>query len=223
MVRRALLSLCLLLLLFSGADVSAKDIQATAFDFVDGDTLLIKPRTFVRLAGIDTPELAHEGMPEQFHARDSWALAVGLAGKGPLRLVPVGGGKDRYGRHLVEAFLPDGRSLNTLLVQSGVAFVYFHKDLPAVFFDDLLKAQQEAISRKAGFWPHVLASRHGGPYVGNENSRRFFSADCPEGKRVAARNRVVFANMKEAFLFGYSPARPCNIWPAGANVISGGE
>ena len=63
------LVLCLALLI--GTQVTAQDLPKTfsVARCFDGDTVKLTDRRIVRLAGIDTPELAHEKTYEQFYAK----------------------------------------------------------------------------------------------------------------------------------------------------------
>lgn len=204
------------------AQVEAQNLVVSGATFLDGDTFVYNRASKVRLAGIDTPEIGHDGAPDQYYAEASRKIAAEIAGKATLVLVPVGAGKDRHGRGLCDVRLPDGRSLNEVLVEKGSAYVYYHDDVPQALQARLLAAQRRAMDARAGFWKVVLESFPAGEYVGNRNSHRFFSPGCAEGRRVASRNRVYFSTAEDAFRAGFSPARPCNIWPAVRNVRTGG-
>lgn len=218
MIRMTCKCLVLLLGLFlvvSGASLAAERVRL----FHDGDTFLMEDGETVRLAGIDTPELGHDGEPDQYYARRSKELALRLAAGQPLRVQPVGAGKDHYRRSLAEVYLPDGKSLNVLLVAEGAAFVYYHPDIPESLLRRLMHAQREAIQGNRGMWQRLLhSSLNEKKYIGNRNSRRFFTDDCREGRRISRKNRVYFKSMTEAFMTGFSPARPCNLWPNEGNI-----
>jgi micrococcal nuclease len=85
----------------------------------DGDSIVVMRGGVgieVRLDGIDCPELA------QAFGRKAKVFTSGLVFGKAVRLVVTG--KDRYDRELAEVFLPDGRSLNKVLVGSGLAWWY---------------------------------------------------------------------------------------------------
>ena len=52
------------------------------------------------------------------------------------------------------------------------------------------------------------------PYIGNRNSKRFFSKACLRTANISKKNQIRFSDLEEAFRSGYAPARPCGIWPS---------
>ena len=102
----------------------ARAFGATVERVVDGDTFIAVrrgERLRVRLIGVDAPESVKPGAPVECWGPESSRLLT--------RLLPVGtrvraayqdGGKlDRYGRHLWDVWLPDGRFLQAKLVRRG--------------------------------------------------------------------------------------------------------
>ena len=181
----------------------------------DGDTLKLKDRRIVRLAGIDAPETAHKDAPAQYYSRQARQILEGLARGKTIRLeFPGANIKDRHGRLIANALLPDGTSLNEQLVQAGAAFFYPHEDLDPEFQKRLAKLQAEAIQERRGFWEGLLnlplAKEN---YVGNRNSLRFFPNNCPPAQQIRPRNKENFGTLMDAFLAGYAPARICVFWP----------
>lgn len=85
---------------------------------VDGDTLNLNGER-LRIWGIDAPEMNTSEGKEAAKFLDSV-----ISGK-PLTCVDPKGAKipsrDRYGRPVVQCFLPDGRDLGCILVSSGRA------------------------------------------------------------------------------------------------------
>lgn len=181
----------------------------------DGDTIKLTDRRIVRLAGIDTPEMDHGKQKPQYYARESLEQLTQLVQGKEVRLAAVDAkGKDHYGRMLADVILPDGRSLSDIMVRNGAAFVYPHSDLTPHFQERLRKLQHEAIAARRGMWAHLLtlpAAKK--TYLGNRESMRFFPTDCAEVQQIKPRNRVFFGTLMDAFMAGYSPARPCNFWP----------
>jgi endonuclease YncB( thermonuclease family) len=182
----------------------------------DGDTVKLTDRRVIRLAGIDAPELPHEGMKAQYYAREARQELIRLAQGKKVRLVADGqnGLKDSHGRIIADLHLENGHSLSALMVRCGAALFYPHKDQNTDFQKHLLELQQKSIADRAGLWTRLfslpLALNN---YVGNRASSRFFPADCPEVQLVKPRNRVYFGTLMDAFLAGYAPARACLFWP----------
>lgn len=181
----------------------------------DGDTLKLRDRRVVRLAGIDAPELGHGDARPQYYAREAMAELARLAQGQPVAMLPAGdNAHDRYGRLVADVRLADGRSLNDLMVASGAAFFYPHRDLRPDFQERLRNLQAQAIRERRGLWAHLLELPVAQEtYVGNRASLRFFPINCREAQHIKPRNRVHFGTLMDAFLAGYAPARICIFWP----------
>lgn len=183
----------------------------------DGDTIKLKDRRVVRLAGIDAPETAKKDQPAQYYGRQARQTLESLCrGKTVSLQFPGSEIKDRHGRLIANVILPDGESVNEMMVSAGAAFFYPHSNLDPEFMKGLAELQAEAIQERRGLWDYLLslplAKAH---YVGNRKSMRFFPADnCPAGEKIRPRNRENFGTLMDAFLAGYAPARYCIFWPA---------
>jgi endonuclease YncB( thermonuclease family) len=122
---------------------------------IDGDTFVVKDvygmEQHVRFVDINTPELAHDGNPEEPFARDARARVQQLALGKTVKLVIARKGHDKYGRILADVYLPNGDWLNYQLVDEGLAHVYTFAD-DAMHPDALLKAEQEARVARRGLW-----------------------------------------------------------------------
>ena len=185
-----------------------------AFCF-DGDTIKLTDRRVVRLAGIDTPELHNGKEHPQYYAREAMKELLSLVQGKVVHLISVNeDDRDHYGRIVADVILPDGRSLSDIMISNGAAFVYPHKGLEEHFIERLRILQNKAISERRGMWEFILAmpAAHR-TYIGNRQSRRFFTADSPFVQHIKPRNRVIFGTLMDAFTAGYAPARPCPFWP----------
>ena len=182
----------------------------------DGDTMKLRDRRVVRLAGIDSPELGRGEATPQYYAREAKAELQRLAQGRRVSLLSAGvSDHDRHGRVVADVRLEDGTSLNDLMVESGAAFFYPHQDLGPEFQERLRDLQAQAIHERRGLWAHLLTLPLAHEtYVGNRNSLRFFPVNCPEAHHIKPRNRVHFGTLMDAFLAGYAPARVCVFWPA---------
>jgi endonuclease YncB( thermonuclease family) len=109
----------------------------------DGDTITglddSKTQFKVRLDAIDAPEL---GQP--FGQASKKALSEKVFGKD---VVVIPKTKDKYGR-TVGHILIDGRDVNLLMLQEGMAWHYKHYDHNA----RLARAEEEARVAKKGLW-----------------------------------------------------------------------
>lgn len=189
---------------------------------IDGDTCQLADGRRVRLAGIDAPELAHGGRPAQYYALEAMETLKRLTQGLSVQLVPVGEGRDRFGRTLGDLRLPDGKRVSERMLAAGAAFVFWFSDLPRTEVERLLAVQRRAMAVGAGFWPRILAlEAPRRPYVGNTASHRFHAPDCSDARKIRRSNRVLLPTQAQAFLLGYAPARDCSPWPLARNGSGG--
>ncbi len=98
------------------------DAWATVTHVYDGDTVRLDNDSKVRLIGLDTPELGHDGNPSQPYAVEAHRKLQGLLG--PRRRVGLRYDAERYdhhGRRLAHLFLPDGTNVQRALLEAGLA------------------------------------------------------------------------------------------------------
>ncbi len=189
----------------------------------DGDTCQLADGRRLRLAGIDAPETGHGGAPAQYYAAEAASLLARLTVGQPLRLEPVGEGRDRFGRLLGDLVGPDGASVALRMLDQGAAYVFWHPDLPASWTDRALAAQRRAMAGRVGFWARILSlPAPDRPYVGNAASRRFHDPRCRDAGRIGPRNRVLLPDLAAAFGQGYAPARDCTPWPPAGDTAPAG-
>ncbi len=122
--------LFLALALFGGAEAGTLDCPAGRFDdnarvehVYDGDTVRLVDGRKVRFIGINTPEIGHDGeRSEPFAEAARTEVEHQLKTGGERLKLRIGREqRDRYGRLLAHPFLPDGTSLNGVLLQKGLA------------------------------------------------------------------------------------------------------
>jgi micrococcal nuclease len=120
---------------------------------VDGDTVRLRGIGSVRLIGVDTPEVY--GHVECFGPEASRYVKGLLPPGSPVRYSVGAEPRDRYGRLLAYVYLPDGGTLNRLLVTGGYATVLTiaPNDRYARAFG---AAERAARAAHAGMWgrPH---------------------------------------------------------------------
>lgn len=118
--------------------------QARVISIADGDTLTVlhnRTQIRIRLYGIDCPE---SGQP--FHSRAARRTAA-LAHGQTVTVKPES--RDRYGRLVAWIILPDGRSLNEVLVAEGLAW-HFRRFAP--HNRRLAQLEQSARDARRGLW-----------------------------------------------------------------------
>ncbi len=134
----------------------ARHGTATAYvkKVFDGDTILavIKgKKRKVRLLGIDTPEKDGPYTREEPFGKEATRRAVRLVEEKTVTLVfGEKRKKDRFGRLLAYVLLPNGKSLNEILLNEGLAEVYRNGKHP-------LKKRYRQIAKEAqkrckGLW-----------------------------------------------------------------------
>ena len=137
------LVLLLLILATTSAPASEKTITVRVVGVHDGDTITglddSKTQYKIRLDAIDAPEL---GQP--FGQTSKKALSEKVFGKD---VVVIPKTKDKYGR-TVGHILIDGRDVNLLMLEEGMAWHYKHYDHNA----RLARAEEEARAAKKGLW-----------------------------------------------------------------------
>lgn len=122
--------------------------------FVDGDTIAVDmngTEETVRFIGIDTPETHKPNTPVQCYGPAAAAYTKNRIGSQRVRLVSdsLTTNRDRYNRLLRYVVLPDGATLNLVLVQKGYAFAYaFPFSRSAEFF----AAMDKAKAANTGLW-----------------------------------------------------------------------
>jgi len=107
----------------AGAECPTGRVDAeVAVSYVyDGDTVRLDGGTRLRFIGINTPEIDHEGGRSEPYAMAARKRVQQLLDDGRLRIRYGVERRDRYGRLLGHPYLADGRSLNVLLLQEGLA------------------------------------------------------------------------------------------------------
>jgi len=101
------------------------DAQVRVSHVIDGDTVRLSDGRHLRLIGVDTPELAHNGAPAQplgIEARDRLRQLLAQH-QNTLNLRYDNERHDRYGRLLAHAFLVDGSSIEAWLQEQGLGTV----------------------------------------------------------------------------------------------------
>lgn len=137
------------------AAASSVMLAATVVRVIDGDTvdvLLERGQERVRLIGIDTPESAHPEIGMEPWGPEASNFASMLLPPGtPVRLELDVQERDPYGRLLAYLYLPDGRMMNEVMLQEGLAQLLTIP--PNVrYVGRFVAAQQQARAARKGIW-----------------------------------------------------------------------
>ena len=111
--------------LLAGDCQPSSDIQkAEVAAVIDGDTLRLKDGRHVRLIGLDTPELGHQGSADMAGARGAREGLRQLIKqtKGVIFLQTGNQPKDRYGRLLAHVYSAEQKNLNRRLLEMGLSY-----------------------------------------------------------------------------------------------------
>jgi micrococcal nuclease len=212
-MKNSLMRCCMVLILAASAAAGNADDWVMARWVADGDTIVLQDNRHVRYIGIDTPEIDPVNPQAAPMGNAARLINRQLVEGWRLQLVYDREKTDRYGRTLAYVYRRDGLFVNAELLKKGFANVL--PTFPNVSQEDyLLAVQREAMQRGRGIWQMVdKDARPAHAYLGNRRSKRFHAHDCPMGKKMSAKNRLVLENEWVAFWFGYSPAKECIEFP----------
>lgn len=147
---------------FSGSistDENINLLETEVIRVIDGDTFVANINGVeekVRLLLIDTPEVVHPSKPvEPFGPEASQFTKELIEGKKVYLEFDIQE-RDKYGRILAYVYLLDGRMLNELLLEKGLAQVVVYQ--PNVkYVDEFREIQKEAQKNKVGLWGDLQA------------------------------------------------------------------
>lgn len=122
---------------------------------VDGDTIWVRTGAgfeFVRLIGIDTPEVAGPYTEEECFGPEASRRAAELLEGERVVLVadPRTAERDKYDRLLRHVFTEDGRHVNALLVEEGFARYFPFESFS--YMDDFAELEARAKADRLGLW-----------------------------------------------------------------------
>lgn len=130
--------------------VSASTTSATVTKVVDGDTVYLDDGRRVRLQGINSPEVAHNGKPADALGEDAkQALAKWIPNQ--VRVWVGAEAYDHHGRTLGTLFTASGENLNAKMVREGMAYhISFPPEL--TYLSCYKHAEKSARDRHLGVW-----------------------------------------------------------------------
>jgi micrococcal nuclease len=118
---------------------------------IDGDTIVVAPKSTIRLIGADTPETVKPEHPVEPLGPEATAFTKRFLSGGSARLTFDRERVDRFGRHLAYVWA-DHRLLNEELIRNGLA-----RFEPRFHYSELMKrrfrqAEREAKDAHLGIW-----------------------------------------------------------------------
>ncbi len=145
-------ALLVLLFVALGADAATQPVRVEKVErVIDGDTVVLASGEVIRLAGINTPELARKDQPEQPLAREARDALQELIAGHAIEIQEAPGNKDRYGRTLAYLLIPTGDTVQELLLRQGLASVVVIA--PNDFYlTEFVRAEDDARRLHRGIW-----------------------------------------------------------------------
>ncbi|MDM5357817.1 thermonuclease family protein [Peribacillus sp. ACCC06369] len=140
----------------SSKEEKGRTFTAEIVRVVDGDTVKIKMpngnEETVRLLLVDTPETVHPSKPVQPFGPEASKFTKDLMPEGSKVEVETGiGERDKYGR-LLAYFYVDGKMVNKLLLEKGLARVAYVYAPNTKYLDELEDMQKQAQKEEIGIW-----------------------------------------------------------------------
>ena len=122
---------------------------------IDGDTIVVSPNEKVRLIGVDTPETVHPNKVVACFGKEAKQFTRDAVEGKTIRLVmdtvnAKRQHKDRYGRTLAYAYLPDGKMLNAELIRQGYAHAYTRFSFR--YLVEFKQLERQARIQTVGLW-----------------------------------------------------------------------
>jgi len=156
------LLLCALLCLLIPADLFALEARGRVLRVEDGDSLFVQTLGKVRLLGIDAPEWK-DGPRDDYYlkqgisqaqlrvvAKQARSYLAGLVMDQEILLKTEETRRDSYGRLLAYAYLKDGRLVNRMLIEKGLASTF--RRYAFSLKKEFLKAEDRARKKGLGLW-----------------------------------------------------------------------
>jgi len=207
-----------------------KNYEKAQFSYAhDGDTIWVSIDGVdekIRFVGINTPELAKDGNPSEFMAKEAKDFTEKSLENKEVYLEKDVSDRDKYDRLLRYIWLEkpvtnpslkdiETKTLNGLLVKEGLAYANYYK--PDIKYHDFLKKlENTAKANNKGIWSDGKSDKDfveknekiDESYLikGNKNSKVYHLPEWPSYDTIKDKNAVYFENEKEAKDAGFRPA-----------------
>jgi len=138
------------------------DEYVSVHSIVDGDTIRLTDRKLVRMIGLNTPEIGHDGAVSQPLAGAAKEFLTTLVSSGQrFGLVYESDVKDRHGRRLAHVLVHNGdtwQNAQQLLLENGLAF-WIAIPPNTGFLECYQVAEATAQKKRLGLWDEVYFHR----------------------------------------------------------------
>lgn len=188
-LKKALVTSAFLFSALLGAFAVA-DETVTVRHVLDGDSFILADGRQARLIGVNAPELGKDGTPGQPLAKQARNRLSGLIKGQTLTLSHGRERQDHYGRWLVHARLPDGASVEEILLREGLAWaIAIPPNVDRL--DSLLRAETEARAAGRGVWGEAAyAPKTAGDLTEKDTGFRFIEGTIQ--RRAKGRQVIYF-------------------------------
>jgi micrococcal nuclease len=197
-MRRWTLLFVALVLLLPLVPALSDEARGNVTNVTDGDTIIVEGLGVVRLADVNSPELAATGGPEaKEYTRKQ------LLGKLVFLDLDNKTGLDQYGRKVCVVFLANangtvGALFNRMLVDAGHARVEDVKDNEFDPREWWVKADVNS--------GHFADKK----FVGSTESDKYHYPECRWAKKISPGNEIWFSSFVDAKMKGYVPCGVCH-------------
>jgi len=118
---------------------------------VDGDTILLEGKRYVRLIGVDTPETKHPDRPTEFYGPEAAAFTHRRVSGKNVRVTFDRERTDRHGRFLAYVYI-DGKLLNEELIRGGYGRASLRFPYSDTMKERFRTAEAAATQARLGIW-----------------------------------------------------------------------
>lgn len=167
---------------------------------IDGDTILFISGESGRLIGIDAPE-----RNQLFYSEATEFLGKMLTDPN-VNIEYDKDKRDKYGRLLIYLYLPNGANVNDIMLENGLAKIYFFPPNLAQR-EKMIAIQREALEKRIGLW-EIEPEGDEEYYVGDPKTLLFHRPSDKIVKKI--KRPVIFKTRFDAFGAGYGVHRPCH-------------
>jgi micrococcal nuclease len=118
---------------------------------VDGDTLRLPGRIYVRLIGVDTPETVKPNWPVEPFGPEATQFTKEFIGRQPIQLRLDHERTDQHGRWLAYVYV-NGKMLNEALLKAGLATAHTEYHYSESMKKRFREAEAAARKKRLGIW-----------------------------------------------------------------------
>jgi len=125
---------------------------------IDGDTFVLSDSQRVRMLGINTPEISHQGKPSEPFADSAFHFTQSLIEGRSIKLTFEGNTYDVFGRILAYVWLTNISGHDSLFIQAellkaGLSHISYYPKGKR-YYDIFYNLRRTAMRKRLGIWKH---------------------------------------------------------------------